>query len=193
MSRRNSADPLPMPWPLARIDSLGRPARIAMVVGGYLLAFGAAALASWAYNVRMAAMPYDTSGGMYAGGEMLTGLGAFFVAALPPTLLALWFLRRNARFWLFVAGGSLAFALVGLLGGFLFMSARAAPHDSLGIVLELTGLAQFLGVPLWTGAFVLFAILAPTRPARRLLLGAVAIELVIGVCAAIHLFSSRPS
>ena len=192
MSRRNSADPLPMPGPLARIDSLGRPARIAMVAGGYLLAFGAAALASWAYNVRMAAMPYDTSGGMYAGGEMLTSLAAFLVAALPPTLLALWFLRRNARFWLVVAGGSLAFAVIGLVGSVLFLSARAAPRDPVGVVLELAGLAQFLSVPLWAVAFVLFARLAPTRPARRLLAGAVAIEVVIGVCAAVHWMASRP-
>lgn len=60
-----------MPGPLARIDSLGRSARIATVAGGYALAFAASWGAAWAYDVRMAAMPYDTSGGMYAAGESL--------------------------------------------------------------------------------------------------------------------------
>ena len=177
---------------LARVDSLRLPVRVAAVGGGYLLAFAAAWIAGWMYDARMAAMPYDTSGGMYAFGQMLASLGVFFVAALPPTLLALWFLRRNAVFWLAVAGGSLAFALIGLAGSLLFLGARATPTDGPGMALELVGLAQFLGVPLWTGAFALFLVLAPTRPARRLLQAAVAVELACAVCAAVHWFASRP-
>jgi len=52
----------------------------------------------------------------------------------------------------------------------------------------LLGLAQLLGMPLWTGAFVLFTFLTPTGPARRLLVAAIGLELVIGVFAAIHWF-----
>ncbi len=180
-----------MPGPLARIDSMGRPARVATVAGGYALAFAASWAAAWSYDARMARMPYDTSGGMYAAGESLTALAVFCVGALPPTVLALWFLRRNARFWLAVAGGALAFAIVGLAGSALFLSAHAAPRDWVGMALELVGLAQFLGVPLWAGAFALFAALAPTRPARRLLVLAVILEVAIGVGAAIHWFLPR--
>lgn len=176
----------------ARLDTLPTPVRVAAVAGGYLLACAAAWTAGWIYDARMAAMPYDTSGGMYAAGQALAALGVFFVAALPPTLLALWFLRRNAIFWLLVAAGSLAFALIGLAGSLLFMTARATPTDPVGMALELVGLAQFLGVPIWIVALVLFLALAPTRPARRLLQGAVAIELACAACAAIHWFGARP-
>jgi len=192
MARPVGADLPSMSLALARIDSLPPPVRVLSVAGGYLLAFAAAWTAGWMYDVRMAAMPYDTSGGMYAFGQMLASLGVFFVAALPPTLLALWFLRRNAIFWLVVAGGSLAFALTGLAGSLLFMGARSTPTDWPSMTLELIGLAQFLGVPIWTGALVLFLLLAPTRPARRLLQGAIAVELACAVCAAIHWFAARP-
>lgn len=192
MAHGIGADPSPMSSALARIDSLPPPVRVVSVAAGYALAFAAAWTAGWMYDVRMAAMPYDTSGGMYAFGQMLASLGVFFVAALPPTALALWLLRRNAVFWLVVAAGSLAFALVGLAGSLLFMTARATPTDWPAMTLELVGLAQFLGVPLWTGAFVLFLALAPTRPARRLLQGAIGVELACAICAAIHWFASRP-
>src|SRR3989442_11904889 len=51
---------------------------------------------------------------------------------------------------------------------------------------------QLFGVPLWSVAFVLFAFLAPSREARRMLVTAVAIELVIGACALVHWFSPAP-
>ena len=39
---------------------------------------------------------------------------------------------------------------------------------------------------------MLVLLVAPTRPAKRLLQGAIAVQLVIAVCAAIHWFASRP-
>jgi hypothetical protein len=60
------------------------------------------------------------------------------------------------------------------------------------MLLGLLGLAQLLGVPLWSFAFAVFALLAPTRPIRRKLLLAVGIELVIAVCAAVHWLSAAP-
>jgi hypothetical protein len=66
-----------------------RGAKIAVVCAGYLLAFIAGAIASALYNARVSALPYDTSGGMYAAGESMTALGAFLAVALAPTLLAL--------------------------------------------------------------------------------------------------------
>jgi hypothetical protein len=111
------------------------------------------------------------------------------VVALVPTLLMLWFLRNSERFWPAVAVICLLFAIVGLFAVLLPLVIRE-PYTSLPLVmLSLLGLAQLLGVPLWTGAFALFAFIAPTRPARRLLMAAVAVELVIGVCAAVHWFA----
>ena len=163
-------------------------AKIGLVAGGYLLAIGAGAVAGHLYDMRVSALPYDTSGGMYAGGEAMAGLGAFLAVALIPTLVMLWFLRANLRFWQGIAIASLAFAGTGLVAVLLFMLGPGAPTHPILMVLSLLGLAQLLGVPLWIAAFVLFAFIAPARPARRLLVAAVGIELVIGVCATIHWF-----
>jgi hypothetical protein len=166
-----------------------RRTKIALVIAGYGLAVGAAVVAGWLYDLRVAGLPYDTSGGMYAGGQLLQALGAFLVVALVPTLLALWFLRGHERFWNGAAVAALAFAVIGLaavLSSLLFgPSARSFPIA----LLELVGLAQLLGVPLWFAAFALFALLAPTRQARRMLTLALVCEAVIGVCAAIHWFA----
>lgn len=165
--------------------------KVAIVALGYVLALVASVAAGWVYDLQMSAMPYDTSGGMYAGGQLMLALGVFFVVALAPTLLALWFLRGNARVWQGIAVLSLTFASVGLLAVLLPLTGRGTQRTVPGMLLDLLGLAQLLGVPLWTGAFVLFSWLAPTRPARRLLAAAVGIELVIGICAAIHWFVPR--
>jgi hypothetical protein len=143
-------------------------------------------VAAWLYDARVSALPYDTSGGMYAAGESLAALGVFLPAALVPTLLALWFLRGHHGFWRLVAGASLAFAIVGLIAVLAPLAHRGPFVSGWLVLLELLGLAQLLGVPLWLGAFALFAFLAPSRDSRRLLQAAVAVELVIAVCAAVH-------
>src|SRR5213594_2786346 len=91
-----------------------------------------------------------------------------------------------------IALASLGFASVGLLAVLMPLVIHQSFSNPLIAVFSLLGLAQLLGVPLWTAAFMLFAFLAPTRPARRLLVAAIGIELLIGVCAAIHWFVPRP-
>jgi hypothetical protein len=169
---------------------MSRSAKVGFVCGGYLLAFGAAALASHLYNLRVAEFPEDTSGGMYAAGEVLSGLAAFLVVALIPTLLALWFLRHHRILWLAIACGALAFAAAGLIAILMRPGALATTNVAI-MAAELLAVVQLLGVPLWTIAFVLFALIAPTRPARKLLIAAVGVELAIAVCAAIHWFVPR--
>ena len=171
---------------------MSRWAKAALVCAGYLLALVAGGVASYMYNARVSALPYDTSGGMYAAGEFMSGLSAFFMVALMPTLLMLWFLRRNWKLWQAIALASFGFASVGLLAVLMPLVIHQSFSNPLIAVFSLLGLAQLLGVPLWTAAFMLFAFLAPTRPARRLLAAAIGIELLIGVCAAIHWFVPRP-
>jgi len=166
-----------------------RHAKIALVLAGYGLAVVAAIVAGWLYDLRVAGLPYDTSGGMYAGGQLLQTLGAFLAVALLPTLLGLWFLRANERFWSAVAAASLAFAVIGLVAVLAWRAFDSSARSIPFALLELFGLAQLLGVPLWFAAFTLFALLAPTRQARRTLALAVVFEAMIGVCAAIHWFA----
>ena len=61
-----------------------------------------------------------------------------------------------------------------------------------GIALELVGVVQLLGVPLWLAGCTLLMFFAPSRDSQRLLRAAVALELVIAVCAAVHWFVPRP-
>ena len=168
---------------------MSRSAKVGLVVGGYVAAILAGGVAAWLYDVRVAALPYDTSGGMYAAGQMMSSVAAFLVVSLIRTLLALWFLRRHERFWNTVGVLSVAFAAAGLLAVLLLRT--ATPRGALALV-GLLGLSQLLGMPLWTIAFLLFASLAPTRAARGKLMIAVGIELVIGICALVHWFISAP-
>ena len=165
--------------------------KLGVVLGGYVLAVIVAAVTGWAYDARLRTLPYDTSGGMYAGGQLLASLAAFLVVALVPTLLALWFLRRNLGFWNGVAVASIAFAGFGLLAVLATLAARGAHRTIPFVLLDLVGLSQLLGAPLWLGAFVLFALLAPSPAIRRRLSVAVALELVIGVFAIVHWFAPR--
>src|SRR5262249_58193871 len=117
-----------------------------LVAAGYVLAVVAGAVAGYVYDARVSALPYDTSGGMYAGGEALTSLGVFLLAALVPTLVMLWFLRRNRRFWQAIAIASLAFAVCGLVAVIVTMALRGTPHHPVLMIAGLFGLAQLLGV-----------------------------------------------
>ncbi len=171
---------------------MSRSAKIVAICAGHLASLAAACAAGWAYNARVSALPYDTSGGMYAGGEALTALAAFAALALPTTLVALLFLRSQERFWHGVAVLSLAFASAGLLAVLSPLVIPGVEGHPVLWPLGLLWLAQLLGVPLWTVAFALLAVIAPTWRTRRLLLAATGIELVIAVCAAIHWFVPSP-
>lgn len=171
---------------------MSRTGKIGLVCAGYALALVAGGVAGHLYNVKVSKLPYDTSGGMYAGGELMSELAAFLVVALAPTLVALWFLRGNRRLWQAIALSSLAFAAVGLLAVLMSLVVREPFGNPVLMLLSLLGIAQLLGVPFWTAAFVLFAFVAPQGSARRMLVVAVGLELVIGVCAAIHWFLPRP-
>lgn len=167
---------------------MSRGARVGIVCAGYVVAFIAGGVAGHLYNVRVSALPYDTSGGMYAAGELMSSLCAFLVIALAPTLLALWFLRGNQKFWYAVALASIGFAGAGLFAVLSPLVMQERQNNLLGVGIELLSLAHLFGMPLWTVAFVLFAFLAPTRPTRRLMLAAIGVELVVGLCAMFHWF-----
>ncbi len=168
---------------------MSRIAKIGFVVAGYVAAFVASGMAGWGYDRWAARQPYDTSGGMYAGGQLISVLAVLLVASLPPTILALWWLRRHEKFWGAIAAMSLAFAACGLLA---VLSPLVLLDDNLRgwrSILELVRISQLLGVPLWTVAMGLIAVLAPFPSARRTMTIAVALELVIGMVACVHWFA----
>lgn len=175
-----------------RGNTAGRTRKVLIVCAGYALAVLAGVAASTLYNFRVSKLPYDTSGGMYAFGDLLQTTAAFLGVALIPTALALWYLRTSWRLWHVIAVCSLGFAIAGLIAVLMPLMAGPDSRHPVVALIGLFSLTQLLGMPLWTAAFALFAAIAPTRPARRLLIAAVGLELVVGVCAAIHWFVPRP-
>ena len=158
-----------------------------VAAGGFLLAIAAGIAAGALYDLRVSRLPYDTSGGMYAGGQLITSLGTFVLVALATALLWAWLERRNERLWRWLGTLSVAFAGVGLVAA-LMSAGMGIPHHPALVLMSLLGLAQLLGVPLWTLTFLALTAIAPTPATRRRFLGATGLELVIAVVAAVHWF-----
>jgi hypothetical protein len=124
---------------------------MALVAGGYL---GAALLACAVVAARAALVggaDRQAAAGMYAFGDSLLFLGAFAVAAVPPTAAALFFLRARDGFW---RGLSIASAV---------LAGTAVPAAVL-----------YYAVPDWSGLAVLRLLVAPALAAFAFLAGIMA-------------------
>ena len=126
---------------------MSRAKKVGVVLAGYALALVAGAVSSHLYNRRVSALPYDTSGGMYAAGDMLAWLGFFLPIAGATTLLALWFLREQRWLWKVAAIAAVAFASIGLLAVLAPLTHRGHAAPAPLMLLELVGVVQMLGVP----------------------------------------------
>lgn len=161
--------------------------KLALVLGGYGLAFAASILSVASYDRRFTAADNQTMGGMIAGGEMMLGGAVFVVVSLVPTGLALWFLRESRRFWSVFSVAGLAFAIGGLASVLLIFVPRGALASVPALEFaEMLSPLRMLSAPLWLGGFLLFAVLAPGRDLRLRMLFAAAIELVTGACGVLH-------
>jgi hypothetical protein len=159
---------------------MSRGRKLGLVLGGYV---AAAAFAFLGFLVLTFAVPADPSG-MRAFGDMLLVLGLFGLAAIVPTALGMYFLRRFAWFWNAAAAIAVAVALATVLG------AGLAPHpmDGAWNVLGFLGLMLVFGTPVVCLACLVAAAIAPYRGPRRMLLGAAAIEAATGAYAFLCLF-----
>ena len=151
---------------------LGRKALL--VAGGY----AAALLAAWVV-VRVYVMSTDTpdrqsSAGMYAFGDTVLFVAAFAMAAVPATMLLLYFLRSVPRFWLWGSVAAVAVATTAVAAMLSYL--LRAPGIPTSTWTALTPLRILLAPELALG-FFLGLVFAPTRSSRRLLLAAAAMEL----------------
>lgn len=166
---------------------LNRWMKVGMVLVGYALALAASSVAVAVYDRSFSPADNQSMGGMIAGGEMILGSGALVLLSLVPTGLALWFVRRHRPTWSVFSSACLTFAVVGLTAAFAMMGMGGpADHAPWRMLIELLGLAQMLGSPLWIAAFLLFALLAPARDLRRRMVVAAAIEVAVGGCGLMH-------
>ncbi len=169
---------------LDRLSNLGCPARVALVLAGYVAAF---MLASMALDIRIAhENPADVqaSGGMYAFGDGMYFLFLFSLCASAPTGLAFWFLRKARRLWSVLSTGSLLLAASGITALVLYFAGvwLKAPFGSALETWAALSVLRLLLAPILAGAFLLCLLFAPDRRSRGRFFLAMTTE---GLCAAI--------
>jgi len=160
--------------------------KLVVVLGGYALALVVSVVTVALYDRRFTPAENQTMGGMIAGGEVMLGAGVFLLAALAPTGLALWFVRRHRPTWSVFSIASVAFAGVGLAAVLGMALQRSEPHAPWLVFVDLFSVAHMLGWPVYLLGFGWFALLAPGNDLRRRLLVAAGIELVIAACSFVH-------
>jgi hypothetical protein len=121
---------------------------------------------------------------MSAFGDSLVFLGAFGLAALPVTGVALYFLRPYRTFWRTISIAALVVAASGIVTSMDYV-APAAFQSTPGLrtLMTVASLGIFVA-PLFAMLFILSALFATDRFSRRSLLAAAAIEILVCVSVA---------
>ena len=145
--------------------------KLALILAGYV----AATIAAFALvALREATNPDPASDGMQAFGDFLFFWALLGLFSLPSTVYALYNLRRSETFWRVFSGASLVFAASGPILALLMRRL----HESDLPVAGFFALSRVLATPLSCLAFFVFALVAPSRGARKLLLASAALEVV---------------
>jgi hypothetical protein len=168
-------------------------AKIALVLAGYLGAFLAAGLTFAFCQARAQENPAVYNSGMAAGGDGILVLAVFGAISLIPTALALYFLRSHEKFWSVFSIFSLALAATGPLAEVvnILMEKSQLSQQPLWAALGFLSLLRVGATILLAVAFLVFAILAPQKPARRRLLMAAGIEAAVFLFVVVHFMILR--
>ena len=142
-----------------------------IVVAGYAVAL---ALACGVVYLRIESYANDpdaqASQGMYAFGDTVLFVFTFGAAALPPTGLALYFLRPVQRFWNVIAVGALALASTGVIAALVYWGEHLHPQwTSVLTWWPAYAVLRIIIAPLVTSAIIVCAVFAPEPRARRML------------------------
>ena len=159
------------------------PAKIALVVAGYVVGF-LVALAVVAVYVALTSGPdRNLSSGMYAFGDALLFLGVFGLASVPASGAALFFLRPYRWVWRALSAVAVVIAASGIAALLVYLGARPGETASGSIAATVQAWSAFailriLVAPLFALAFGLAAVFAPSR-GPRIALGAACLSDVI--------------
>ena len=166
-------------------------AKTALVLAGYLGAFLAAGFTFAFCQARAQENPAVYNSGMAAGGDGILVLAVFCAVSLIPTALALYFLRAHEKFWNLFSIFSLAFAATGPLAEVIntLMAKFQLYQQPLWAFVGVISLLRVGATIFLIAAFLIFALLAPQRPARRRLLMAAAIEAAVLLYVVVHFLS----
>jgi hypothetical protein len=169
------------------VTAITVPARIGLVVAGYVLAFMIAFAVVGLYAASRAAA-CEGSDGMCAFGESLVFLAVLGIAAVPATGGALFFLRPYGPIWPALSIGALSVAGTALAACVLFVAARGAEMGSALQVWSAFAILRILVTPLFALAFLLSALFAPQTRSRIALFAASGVEVAAFVCVALVWF-----
>jgi hypothetical protein len=151
-------------------------ARVALVAAGYAAAVGVAFLVTNIYIRMTSDVDRQLYSGMSAFGDSLVFLGAFAVAAVPATGIALYFLRPLSRVWGILGIGALVFASSAVIACLLQLAGRTGALGSTIAAWSAVAPLRILVAPLFALLFFLCGLVAPSRRPRLMLLLAGAME-----------------
>lgn len=142
-----------------------------VVFAGYVAALIIALVAETIYIASTPFIDRQLYSGMSSFGDAVLFLAVFAVAALPPTALALHYLKPCRPIWIVLSVGAVG-AIATSLAAFLSYLAPSTGGWSALAPLRL------IAAPGFVLFFVMSAFLAPTRSARLLLFAAAAAEVI---------------
>lgn len=167
----------------SRLDRLSRPAKVGVVVVGYVAAL-AIAIGAVAVHIALTSGPdRDASSGMHAFGDASLFIVVFGAAAAIPTAIALHLLRSHRGFWRLSSIAALAVCVTGLSAAATVAAAGAPTPPG---VWQLLAVPRVLVAPVCAALFALCARFAPDRLDRGLLVAAAGAECVTALVAVVH-------
>ena len=128
------------------------------------------------YVVSTSGPDRQTYGAMYDFGDSLLFLAVFAAAAVLPTSAALFFLRPYRSFWRVLSVTALVVATTAVAAFFDDLAWRGSDTRSAANAWSALASLRILIAPLFALAFLLSAVMAPSRSSRLALLVATAIE-----------------
>lgn len=75
--------------------AIPRSKRVLLVLGGYVVAFVSACIATYVYSRMTESPDANTASGMYAFGDLLFFVGFLAAGSVPPTVLLIYFWRST--------------------------------------------------------------------------------------------------
>jgi hypothetical protein len=156
---------------LTRINGLSTAQKVAIVIGGYVLAFIAAFAAVKIYIWSTGYIDRVGAGGMTAFGDSFFFLAVFCVASLPATGAALFFLRGYRPLWTVLSVIAIAVAVTGLAALFAMYVPYGAPRPPWFRMWEMFSPLRILSAPLFGMLFFVAGLFSPApRPRLTLFL-----------------------
>lgn len=161
-----------------------------VVLAGYVAAVLVAGAALEVRLLNTQGPDADASAGMYAFGDALLFLAVFGVAAVPPTGLALFFLRPYRWFWIISSIAAVAMATTGLgaVAVYVLAAHLELPRESPLMISACFAVLRMLAAPLLAMLFALAGLLAPNHGPRWALLAAAGVEGAVATYAVLHWF-----